>query len=147
MVGIAGLAFLNVSVDTPRERIIRVCHSLAALVDHGQVDGFTPYLSPYFETRSLDRAAFVERAEQGLARYRIDNLRLRAFDVSPQGTDMATVVFTAACRGRTSAAVFDRLVSRWRLTFRLRADQWRVSRIEVIPSPFSPLRDLSQWLP
>lgn len=147
VLGMAALAYLNVSVDTPREKIIGVCHTLAALVDGGQVDRLAPHLSTDFKTQKLDRTAFVERVEQALTRRRIDNLSLRGFDVVQDGPIKATVVFNAACGVRTSDQMFDRLLSRWRLTFRLQGDRWRVSKIEVIPTPFSPLRDLSQWLP
>lgn len=132
-------------VVTPRERIVQTCHELANLVDRGDVAGIDLYLTDDFQAEGLDRFDFIEQLESALARYHVDDPRLRRFDVAVAGGD-AVAVFDAVCSVRSADACFDRVASRWRVTFRQRAGSWRIASIEAIPTPLSPIRDLRAFL-
>lgn len=132
-------------VVTPRERIVQICRELADLVDRGNVAEIELYLTEDFQAQGLDRFDFIEQLETALARYRVDDARLRRFDVAVAGDD-AVAVFDAVCSIRSVDAYLDRVATRWRLTFRHTAGSWRIASIEAVPTPLSPIRDLRAFL-
>jgi hypothetical protein len=141
------LGMLSVLVSTPRERIIGLCRELAVLVDVGDVQSIGAYLADDFTAAGLDREEFLARVEQRITHDHVDHARLRRFDVGFSRNDQALVVFDAVCSIRSADAYRDHVLSRWRLTFKGRNGVWRVSKIEALPAPFSPIRNVKDWLP
>jgi len=147
--GIAAIPLLlavNHLVVTPREALIELCGKLAGLVDEGQGSAVAAYLSDDFEAGGLDRDAFIDRLEDRLKRFRVDDPRLSGFDVSLPTPNDGLAEFDVACSIRSVDAFLDRVLTRWKLTFRRRGDRWRVVRIDAVPTPFSPFRDLRRWI-
>lgn len=140
------LLLLSVVVVTPRERIIRLCCNLAAVVEAGDVAAIGKHLADDFEAAGFDRPEFLDRVEQSLTRYRVNNASLRGFDVAFPREGEGVAVFNAVCSVRSADAYFDRLASRWRVTFRGRSRSWRVMKVEALPTPLSPIRDLRDWI-
>jgi hypothetical protein len=141
------LPALSLWVVTPREQLIGLCRDLAVLVDAGNVTGIGAYLADDFETAGLDGDAFLVRVEQRLTQEHVDHARLRRFEVAFADGGIAHVVFDAICSIRSENAYYDRVQSRWRVTFRKRGRVWRVVRIEALDAPFSPIRNIEDWLP
>ncbi len=141
------LSLLSVLVVTPRERIIGLCRELAVLVDAGDVERIGRYLADDFAAAGLDREGFLARVEQRITHDHVDHARLRRFDVEFSRNDQALVVFDAVCSIRSADEYHDHVLSRWRLTFKGRDRVWRVSKIEALPAPFSPIRNVRDWLP
>ncbi len=144
---IPALVALSAAVVTPRERIIEICLTLAALVDEGNVAGIRGHLDDNFRAAGLDPAEFLARVEQALTTYHVDDASLRRFEVAFPDEENAVAMFTAACRVRSTDAIVGQLISRWRLAFRHDGRDWKVKKIETLPSPFSPMRDLRDVLP
>jgi hypothetical protein len=138
---------LSVVVVTPRERIIRLCRELAALVEVGNVGAIDAHLAEDFEAAGFDRQEFLERVTETLTNHRVDDARLSRFVVTFPGGRDAVAEFHAVCRVRSSNAHQDRLLSRWRLTFRGQGNVWKVGEIEALPTPLSPISNLPQCLP
>lgn len=147
MVGFAlfpALVLLNALIITPRERIIHLCRDLANMVDDGDVAAIDSCLAETFRAGKADRSRFLDRLRSRLTDYRVDDPRLRDFEVTFPQPDRAVAVFGARCRVRSSAkriaadAFLERLRSRWRLTFRRTAERWLVIGVEALPVPFSP---------
>lgn len=136
------LVVLNTLFVTPSERIIRICHSLAKLVDDGDVTGISRILAEDFRAGRADRSRFLDRLRSRLTEYRVDDPRLRGFNVTFSQSDHGVAVFDALCRVRSADFFFDRLPSRWRLIFRNRAGRWLVTGIEVLRTSSSPIPDL-----
>ncbi|MFH1111275.1 MAG: hypothetical protein V1790_19080 [Planctomycetota bacterium] len=137
---------LSILIETPRERVIAFCWELAGAVDEGEVKSIAEHFADDFQTDGFDRSAFVERLEQTLTRFRVDQPRLRDFEVAFPTDESAVVTLTATCRVRSIDAVFDHLPSRWRLTLRRDRDSWLVAKIESIPIPPLNLRNVRDWL-
>ncbi len=140
------LLLLSIVVVTPRERIIGLCRDLAVMVDEGNVVAIREHLAEDFEAAGMNRDEFLDRVEQTLTLYHVDDARLRGFDITLSRNVEAVAVFNAVCRVRSVDAFLDRLISRWRLTFSGAGRIWRITRIETIPTPFSPIHDLRDWL-
>ncbi len=141
------LLVLSHLVVTQRERVIGTCRELAAMVEAGEVTGIGRRLADDFEASGLNRSRLLDRIEQNFKRYRVENARLRGFEVSFPRKDQAVAVFNAVCRVRSAEMLIERLLSRWRLTFQSRGQSWKVTRIEALPTPMSPIRNLRDWLP
>ena len=139
------LPLLSVLVQTPRERIIDVCRALARSADAGDVPGLAVHFAMDFQASNLDRETLLARIEQSLLKYRVDAVELRGFEVTVRG-EGAAAEFRAACNVRSSEAFLDRVLSRWRLTFRRRDRQWMVTSIEALPMPRSPIHGLEAVL-
>ncbi len=137
---------LSVAVTTPRERIISLCRSLARLVDEGEPLGMKSFLSKDFRAGELDAVSFLEKVEVSLTRYRVDHPRLARFQVDFQDALNATATFDAHCAVRSVDTYRDHVFSRWRLTFRRDDGAWRVTHLEAVPTPLSPVRRLGDWL-
>jgi hypothetical protein len=137
---------LSVLVVTPRERIIGICRDLAAMVDRGDVRAIGRHLSDEFEVDGIDRDEFLYHVERILTQCHIDDARLRRFDVTFPSDVEGLAGFTAACTVRSSDVFYDRMVSRWRLTFRRHGQAWRVTGIETVPTAMSPIRDVREFL-
>ncbi len=134
-------------VVTQRERVIALCTALAAHVDDGDVSGIGDRLTDDFKAVDMDREAFLDRVSQALTRRQVDRPRLRGFEIAVPAPGQAIATFDATCEVRSVDVFTGRLPSRWRLTCRNEDGLWRVARIEALPSPFSPIRDLRDWLP
>ncbi|MCC7293258.1 MAG: hypothetical protein IT449_14460 [Phycisphaerales bacterium] len=141
----AGLIVQNVVV-TSREQLVADCRDMARKVEAGDIRGLGAMLSPRLEAARLDRKAFIEAVERTLARYHPEESRLAHFDVKfpdPQG---AVVEFEASCRVVSQREVLQRLHTKWRLRFEMEGDAWKVTRIELVPMPTSPLSSLNDVL-
>jgi len=139
------LLALSLLVVTPKERIVRLCCELASMVDSGDVSGIGRHLADDFEAADFGKSEFLQRAESTLARFEVDNARLRSFEVEFPARGQGLATFNAVCRIR-STEVSDWLLSRWRVTFRYDGTAWKVTRVEVLPTPFSPIRSVRQCL-
>lgn len=144
---VVALPAFSLLVVTPRERVIGLCRELAVMVDAGDVEGIAHHLSDEFAAGGLDRVAFLDRVEERLSHYHVDYPTLRHFETAFPTSDEAVVVFDAACSVRSVDAFVDRLRSRWRLRLRKYGQQWRVTEIEALPTPLSPIRNMRDWLP
>ncbi len=140
------LIFLSALVHTPREQVVDVCHHLATLVDEGDVAKIGDVLHDEFQAGSLGRAAFLSRVESALTRYRVDQPRLRGFEVTVTGGDQAIANFQASAQIRSAEQVYGRLPSRWGVAFRRTGSTWKVTSVESIPVPPLNLRNLDEWL-
>ncbi len=148
-IGLAAIPMLplvSVLVVTPREQIVGLCHDLAALVDEGDAAAIGPHLAGGFEAGGLDRVEFLERVERTLARYHVEDVRLHRFSVSFPREEEGVAVFDSACRVRSADAFLDRLTARWRVTFGSRGALWKVTKIEALPTPLSPIRAVRDCL-
>lgn len=143
----ATLPLLSHLIVTPREQLIRTCRELAVMVEAGDVAGIGRHLADDFEASGLDRTELLDRVETTLKRYVVENVGLHGFAVIFPQRDQAVAVFNAVCRIRSAESFIDRLLSRWRLTFRGQGRSWQVTKIEVVPTPLSPIRDVRDWLP
>lgn len=149
LVGLAIIPVLLVVssvVVTQRERVIRLCEELADLVDRGEVTALSTYLSDDFSAGSMDASAFVDRLEDSLRRFHVDDPVLRGFEVAFADDGGCRVTFDASARIRSVDRFTDRVRSRWRVTLRRRGSTWEVSRLEALPTSFSPIRSLGDWL-
>jgi hypothetical protein len=140
------LLIISIAVVTPREQIIGLCRMLATRVEGGDVAGIGERLADGFEAADLGKSEFLVRVEESLTRYRVDDARLRAFEVESGGRDEATAVFDATCTVRSADSFRGRLPSRWRVTLRRPDRLWLVTKVEALPTPLSPVRDLRDWL-
>jgi hypothetical protein len=132
-------------VVTRREQIIAECRELARAVDDGDVAAIDARLAEDFRIGDLDRAAVVGRLTDTLTRFRVDDPRLRRFEVSFPTPNTAVATFAASARVRSAESLYDRLPSRWRLTFR-ETEGWKVARLESLPVPPLNLPSVEAWL-
>ncbi len=140
------LLTLSVWVVTDRERIIELCHELAHYVDKGNAPAILTRLADTFHADTLDRVDFEARLFSALKRDRIDDPETGSFTVTFPRAHEAVATFDVGCYVRNEEGFNGWLRSRWRLFFRRDDGAWRVTGIEVVPTPFSPLRDLHRWL-
>jgi len=148
-IGFAALPVLAIVarlVVTRREQVIGACHELATYVRKANLPALERRIAPDFETDDLDREAFLARLEQTLDRYRVVDVSLRAFEVTFSDQERAEAEFHATAYVQSANLPYDRLSSRWRLTFRRAGDRWLLTALE--PRPVGPLdlRRLQDWL-
>ena len=136
----------SVWVVTPRERITRLCHELAHHVERGSAAAVEHHLHEHFEAAGYDRERLAERLEAALKRYRIDDVRLRHIEVSFRQPNTGVAQLDALCMVQSADVLYERIFSRWRVEFRRNGNKWRVMRIEALPTPLSPVRNLRDWL-
>jgi len=144
---VVALPLLSALVVTSRERVIGLCRELADLIDRGNVSAIAPHLAESFHVEHLGKSEFLERAEQRLSHYRVDNQSLRHFETVFPNDSEAEVVFDATCTVRSADRFVSRLPSRWRVRMVEEDGRWRLTEVEVLPAPLSPIRDLRDWLP
>lgn len=140
------LGMLNVFVVTPREQVVQTCHDLADMLEGGDVVAIGRHLADDLVVEGRTKEQLLDRLGDVLTRRRVENLRLTGFSVEFSRPNVAEAVFDATCSVRPSGAIYDRLMSRWRITFRRNGDSWRVCRVETLPAPFSPVRALRDLL-
>ncbi len=148
-IGFAALPLLiglSVWVVTPRERIVQLCEELGGFVDDGNVTAIGLRLTDDFALEDYDRQAFLARVERSLTEFHVDDPRLSGFRVELTDADHGTVQFHASAHVRSPDLVYDWISSRWRLTVRKVGDEWRVSKIEALPSGPPGLGNLLDWL-
>lgn len=141
----AGLIVQN-AVVTAREQLVADCRDMARKVEAGDIAGIGSMLSPRLEAARLGREEFVQAVGRTLARYHPEESRLAHFDVTFAETDKAVVEFEASCRVVSQREVLQRLHTKWRLRFEREGDAWKVTRIELVPMPTSPLSSLNDVL-
>jgi len=140
------LMLVSTLVETGREQLIATCRSLARNVERGEVWAIKSRLAPGFEAAQLDRAAFGERLEPALQRYAVGNVRLSRFGFAFDADDRATVALSASCNVRTADRFMNRVLTRWRVRFIRAGDEWLITSLEAVPTPFSPVRHLRDWI-
>ena len=142
------LAGASILIVTDKERMIRLCHDMARAVEEADVDAIAERLSPELRAGELEREAFLDRLRGELTKHRVNWVELSRFDRTDADGRMngATLEFDAACDVFTSDAVFERLRTRWRWSFEWAGHGWFVTRMEALPTPFSPIRDLDGLL-
>ncbi len=112
----------------------------------GDVDAVALLLSEDFAAGELDREAFLRRAIEKLTRFDVDDPRLRAFEVTFAEPGQAVVVFDAVCRVRSPDAYINQFPSRWWMSLRRGGRSWKVTRLETLSTPFSPVRRMRELL-
>jgi hypothetical protein len=142
----AGLPALSALVVTQREQVIETCQAMARAVDDGHVGAFGEFLDGTCEVGGLRKEAFLERLEDMLTRFRVDQPRLRGFEVEVAPKGSASAEFTASAQIRSAEGIQDRVPTKWRVSFRRVGNAWRVTGIESIPVPPLHLRTTSDWL-
>lgn len=140
------LILISIGVVTPGERIITICHELADAVAQADVVGIDRRLDDDFEAVDLNRGAFLDRVERTLARFHVQDAHLYRFSVTFPQPEMGVVEFSASCYVDALDLTHQRLLSRWRLTFRQTGRTWLVTSIEAVPTPLSPIRNLRDVL-
>jgi len=140
------LAVTSTLVETRREQVVAACHELAAYVCRANLPALDRRIAAEFQADELDREAFLTRLEQALARHRVADVSMRGFGVTFPDRDRAVAEFHAAAYVQSADLPYDRLTSRWRLTFRREGDRWLLTALE--PRPTGPLdpRRLQDWL-
>jgi len=142
------LVVLQSAVVTDRERLTRACVALADACRRGDVPGFGRYVSPSFAAAAgpgqdpFTRSSLLEWLEHTLIAYRVEEPRLRAFEITCEGPH-AVVRFEASCRVVTDRDIAPGILSRWELHFELRDGQWLVTDIRPLPSRWFPFRRLA----
>lgn len=142
LIAAIGALALSILVLTPTERITRRCHELAQYAQNEDLDLLGELLAEDFRAGEFDRDQLLARAETTLKRFDIHHIKLRTFDVTFDSDDRATATFNAVCRIRGMQSVSGIIVSRWRLTFIPRGDDWLLEKMEAIPTAFSPIRHI-----
>ena len=137
---------LSLAVVTPREQIIQTCRELGKAVDEGDMEVISARFSPSFSTDGWDRDELVRRAIRALTRVRVDQVRLRHFEIDFLDKQQATATFDATCNVRTTDGFAGTLPSRWELSFRKVGTQWVVSALKSIPVPPFQITRLDDWL-
>ena len=140
------LLILSIVVVTSREQIIELCEDLARHVDKGDVAAIDPRLAADFEAGQLGRDEFVDRLERTLTRYRVDNPELRGFVVTFPAKDVGVAEFRASASVRSPELIYDRFTSRWRATCRRSNGEWKVTKLESLPTPPLNIGDVRHWL-
>lgn len=140
------LILISIGVVTPGERMITICHELADAVAQADVVGIDRRLDDNFEAVDLNRSAFVERVERTLTRFHVQDAHLYRFSVTFPQPEMGVVEFSTTCFIDAMNVTHQRLLSRWRLTFRQSGRTWLVTSIEAVPTPLSPIRNLRDVL-
>lgn len=150
---IAALMSLSILVVTPRERAILMAERLARAVESENVGLVAAHIHGSFETEGLDADGVIEHIEKAFDRFDIRGLRLSQFEVlrrtgggSPGWESGATIEFTAGAAVSSDRGARGRVVTRWRLTLVDFQGDWRVSKIEAIPTAFSPIRSARDWI-
>ncbi len=136
-----GLFIVQSMAVTPREQAIDLCHELARLTEEGDIAGIRDHLDIHFEADGYDRLAMIARIEKALSRYRPEDPRLSDLRVEVNGEE-AIATFHVMCRISTPEAIEHDVPSRWRLTLGRRSAGWTVTRIEALPTAFSPITSL-----
>lgn len=136
------LVVVQALVDTPRERIVEMCHELAAAVETGDLEIIGGRLAPGFSAEQLDRAAFLALVERTLTRYDVRGPTVSAFDITFLDDATARVEFYSRCGVGADEFEAREVVARWRLSCRKTQADWRVTSVEILPTPLSPLRSL-----
>ena len=137
-----GAQVLSILVVTPTEQITRRCQELAQYAQNEDLDRLSQLLAEGFRAGEFDRDQLLARVETTLKRFDIDHIKLRTFDVTFDSDDRATATFNAVCRIRGVESMSGIIVSRWRLTFIQRSDDWLLEKMEAIPTAFSPIRHI-----
>lgn len=137
---------VSILVVTVREEIAEACEGLARAVDEGDVAAISEMLAPEFTAGGLDRAVFVERVERALTRFRVDQPRLWGYEIDLSSDGSAVATFSASAQLHGADGVWDRLPTRWKVSFRLEGRSWRAERIESVPVPPLNLRTTDDWL-
>lgn len=127
------LPALSVLVVTQREEIIATCHAMALAVDDGDVAAIAAFLDETCVVGGLSREAFLERLEDVLTRFRVDQPRLRGFEVVADPAGGTVAEFTASAQIRAVEGVWDRVPTQWRVSLRRVGHAWRVTGIDSIP--------------
>lgn len=140
------LITISIGVVTPGERIITICRELAHAVEQADVAGMDRRLDDDFEAVDLNRGAFMDRVERTLTRFHVQDAHLYRFSVTFPQPEMGVVEFNTSCFIDALDVTHQRLLSRWRVTFRKTGRVWLVTRIEALPTPLSPIRNLRDVL-
>lgn len=135
---------VSLLVVTSRERIVRICHNMARSVQAGDAAAIAAHMDDVLDAEGLDRDAFMQHVERTLERMKFENLRLRQVEVTFDDPVTGTALFNAVCGVRSTEINHPHIISRWRVTFKLRDRDWLVILIEAVPTPFSPIRSLRQ---
>ena len=146
------LVLLQALVVTDRERLIGICHDLANAVRRADVNAFGEHISPLFQSDpgpgsvTWDKAVLLERFESAKSTYRIEEPRLRTFEIRVDGA-RAVVRFAATCRIVTAEQIITRHLSNWELIFERQTGGWRITNIRPRSSRLFPYRRLHDLLP
>ena len=128
-------------VLTDREKIITVCKEMACAIEEGDVDGVGEHIAQEFVVGSIDRETLLAALRRILAQVRVEDPRLRRFEVTVGG-GRGHADFHARCRLVTPDAVESALLTGWRLTFEHIDDRWQVVEIAPVPTAMFPYRTL-----
>ena len=140
------LLILSIVVVTSREQIIELCEDLARHVDKGDVAAVGARLAADFEAGQLDRDEFVDRLERTLIRHRVDDPELRGFVVTFPAKNVGVAEFRASASVRSPELIYDRFTSRWRATCRRSGGEWKITKLESLPTPPLNIGDVRHWL-
>jgi hypothetical protein len=146
LVVLAVLETANLLIVTPREKVIGVCRSMAESVERGDAAAVAAHLHVEFEAVGLDRAAFLDAVARTLGQFEVADASLQQFEVTFPDAETAVAEFTASCFVTSPLFSTQRLLSRWRATFRLDGGAGRMTTVDAIPTAFSPIRSLRDVL-
>lgn len=130
-------------VDTPRERIIRICHEMAEAVENGRAAEVGGFLDESIQVGQWDKDALIEQLTSLLSKYRIHAPSLSGFDFTERA-DQLTIEFAVTCGVSSIEGDFGSLPTRWRLTFRGRNESYAACAVETVPVPPLFARNLEE---
>lgn len=132
---------------TERERIARLCWTMAGEVEQGAVDSIAGRLTADFESQGLDREAFTARMADTLSRNRVDDVALRRVNVVLPDDDEAEAELHATCMVQSADLPYELFVSDWRVHFRRQNHEWKVRGIELLAGPGNARIGIRDLLP
>ena len=91
----------------------------------------------------LDGQGMLDELRQLLNTYRVEQPRLRSFQVQVTG-DRATVRYAATCRVITPDQIWPLINSAWELAFERQDGKWRVVTLDMRPTATLPFSSLAQ---
>ncbi len=144
-------------VVTPREQIQQLCHDLADHVQKNDAESIAETIDDSFEASGYEKDELVLRIEDAVEKYNLSDMDLQRIEVQfppdqkNSADDTAIAEFDATVVITSSERQYEPILSRWRLTFirREHINQqavWKITHINVLPRPFSPIRSLRQCL-
>lgn len=141
LLGIQGL------VVTRHEHSARALNAIVREIPLRRIDALAAALAADFDGDGMDRDAFVEFAQAGLDRVRIEQLhRTRLEIVRSEGDEF--VVEVVYLSDTLIGEVFDGyLKSEWEVTFVRRAGEWRIGGIRALEINNVPVEDIRELRP
>ena len=137
----AVLLLVQALVVTYREHADRIMEAIERDVVASQPDDLGPFLSEsfYIEETGWDKAQFLDRVREYMARVDVRTLTRRKLEVEESGAERFQIYISYLAD--VSMRDFDRpVLSRWRIVFVRERDEWRIRTIVPVSIDQTPTR-------